>query len=729
MPMLTRRTLLAGASLSALIGLFPRPALDAAAEPDAKWPLPPQPVANPTVVGNFGHARIDDYAWLRPREFQALLHDPAVIEASIKSVIDAELQYSDVMLAPTKPLQMALQRRAADVAAFDVPPLELQRGEFYEFDAPVTGSPHRRYFRRPAAGGPEQLLLDLSKRAAGGFLGLGFAGVIFSADQRLIGWAEDLVGSGIFRIRVQEISTGRMVVSDLDDTLGEFDFSGRYVFWVGPGRSGNARSVWRRDILNGCDTEIYAEDDPGFFIEVRALASGAFVSIHIFNAAQSETRLIPASDPTAAPLLVEQRAPDLRYTVDHWKDRLVILTDADEAVDMKIMQAPVAMPGRINWTTLLPHRSGQFIAALHPFRDYLIRVEWRNANPHLIAMRPDGGEQEISFDDAAYSIDVPPRQDWHASSFVFVYQTLCLPPQERRLIFASGRIETKTPRLGDAYDPERYEVLRIEALTPDGERVPITLLRGKEAPRNGQTPLLLYGYGSYGDAVEPKFDASAIALVDRGWTYAIAHVRGGSEKGTLWWRSVLTTGKKKTFTDFIACAEYLIDQGYTSAKKIVAYGFSAGGLLMGAIYWMRPDLWAGVIARAPFVDMLNDMDNFENHPLGRSALPIWGDPRVPSEYEYMLSYSPYDNLKPAPYPALLATGNLTDDRVIFTNPLKFAIKARAFTTAHDPIMVRIASVGGHVGPQGLDASLERDALFHAFAIWAVDRKWGDVPQR
>lgn len=225
------------------------------------------------------------------------------------------------------------------------------------------------------------------------------------------------------------------------------------------------------------------------------------------------------------------------------------------------------------------------------------------------------------------------------------------------------------------------------------------------------------------------FDASLIALVDCGWSCAIAHVRGGSEKGALWWRSVLTTGKKQTFTDFIACAEYLIDQRYAAKKRIVAHGFSAGGLLIGAVYCMRPDLWAGAIARAPFVDVVNDMDAFESHPLGTTALPIWGDPRIVSEYEYMLSYSPYDNLNRLPYPALLVTGSLTDDRVSFTDPLKFAIKARALTTASDPIIVQITSNGGHVGTPGTTASLERDALFHAFAIWAVGRRWDDVPQR
>jgi oligopeptidase B len=239
----------------------------------------------------------------------------------------------------------------------------------------------------------------------------------------------------------------------------------------------------------------------------------------------------------------------------------------------------------------------------------------------------------------------------------------------------------------------------------------------------------LCGYGSYGVIYEAQFSPAAIALVEQGWSFAIAHVRGGAERGSEWWRSVLKHGKKTTFTDFIACAEHLIANGYTAAGRIVAHGLSAGGLLMGAVYTMRPDLWAGVIAQVPFVDVLNSMDDFQNHPLGSTALPIWGDPRVPEDYAYVASYSPYDQLKPAAYPALLATGSVADDRVSFWEPVKFAVKARALTLAGNPIMVRTDLTAGHAGASGASAAREQQARFQAFAIWAADRRWGVVPQR
>lgn len=725
--MIGRRSLIGACSSLALAGLLPVRALGAGA---ARWPVPPQPGRVPRTVGNFGHRRVDDYAWLKPRDWHAVLRDPATLDPPIGAAIAAETAYSDAMLAPTEPLQAALRARAAAVGGAPVAAPELVDGAFAYWSRPAAVGEGRVYLRRPAAGGAEQVLLDTTERAKGrAFYTLGYAGMLHSPDGRLVGWAEDLAGSGIFHIRVREIATGRMLVDDLEEAHGGFAFApdGRHLYWVGRAAAGFPNAVWRRDMATGKDVRIHAEDASGLFIELRTLPSGAFVAIRLFNGSLSETRLIPADDPTATPILVEPRTADLRYTVDHWNDRLVILTDADGAADMKVMTASVATPGRAFWREFVPHRLGRFIAALHPFRDRLIREEWRDANPHLVAMRSDGGEADVPFGEAAYAVAVPEGQGWDAPALAYTYQTPRTPPEQRRLVFATGAVATTPPPPNAAFDATRYEVSRIEAASPDGARVPITLLRRAGAPRDGRAPLLLYGYGSYGASVEPNFDPAAIALVDHGWTYAIAHVRGGAEKGAVWWRSVLKTGKKTTFTDYIACAEHLIAQRYTAPRRIVAHGFSAGGLLVGAVYWMRPDLWAGVIAQAPFLDPLNVMDEFETHPLGRSALPIWGDPRIPAEYAYIASYSPYDNLRPARYPALLATGALTDERVAYTDPLKFAVKARALTTGHDPIMARIAGVGGHVG--GTGSALDRDALFGAFAIWAADRRWGDVPQR
>jgi len=699
---------------------------------DAAWPIPPQVARRPEPVGIFGVTRIDDYAWLKTKDWHSVLRDPATLEPELQAVIAAETAYSDAMLAPTRPLQAKLRARAEAVTPARAEPLKIAHGGFFYFTRDIPGSAYAAYLRQPINGGPEQLLFDPAERAKGQtFYAVHWAGAIASPDGKLVGWGEDLAGSGLFRIRVKDIATGRMVVNDIDQAHGSFAFDtgGRHLFWVGRNASGHPDSVWRRDIASGADVKILTESDPGFFIDLRTTASGAFVVIRIFNGAQTENHLVPATDPTARPILVEARAPELRYTVDHWNGRLVILTDMDDAPDMKILTAPLETPGRAHWRELVAHQPGRFIAAIHPFKNHLVREEWRDANPRLVVMKPDGGERDTSFSEPAYTLRVPAGQDWNADALAFSFQSPRLPQQPQRLVLANASIQAPAPASNPAYDPARYQVERIEAVSPDGTRVPITILSAKGAPRDGRAPLYLYGYGSYGATVEPDFQPSVIALVDQGWTFAIAHIRGGAERGSNWWRSVLKTGKKKSFEDFIACAEHLIARRYTAKGRIVAQGFSAGGLVMGAITVQRPDLWAGVIGRMPFVDPLNELDMFETHPLGKTALPIWGDPRIRSEYDYIASYSPYDNLAPAPYPALLMLGSLADDRVMYTDPLKFAVKARALTTAGNPIMARIASVGGHAGLPGHAAGLERDAMYHAFAIWAADRKWGAVPQR
>jgi oligopeptidase B len=712
-------------------GAAARPGMALAARP--RWPVPPQPARVPTIVGKFGHQRNDDYAWMRPKDWHAVLRDPATLDAPIAAAVKAENDYTDAMLASSKPLQAALLARTHAVEAGAAAPIEVEDGGFLYYQRQPAGSQYPVFARRPVGGGAEQMLLDVGAEAAGKpFFALHWGGTFHSPDQKLFGWSQDLTGSGIFGIRVRDIATGKMIVTDINESHGSFAFDagGRYLFWVGRDSNGHPNSVWRRDMQSGKDVQIHAESDPAFFIELKTIASGGFVVIRMANSAQTEAWLIPASDPTAKPMLVEKRAPDLRYDVDHWNDRLVILTDVDGAIDMKIMTAPVATPDRAHWQEWVPHEAGRFIAAIHPFRDVMVREEWRDALPRLVLMGKDGTEREVAFDEPAYALSVPHGQGWAASALSFTYQSPRLAPRPYRLTLKDGTSAPATPAVANsAYDPANYDLERIEAQTGDGVRVPITILRKKGMPKDGKAPLFLYGYGSYGATVDAAFEAGKIALVDQGWTYAIAHVRGGAERGNDWWRSVLKTGKKKSFTDFIACAEHLIAGGYAAKGRIVAHGYSAGGLLMGAVYTMRPDLWAGVIAQVPFVDPLNTMDYFESHPLGLTALPIWGDPRVPAEYAYIASYSPYDQLRPAAYPALLATGSVADERVAFYEPLKFAVRARALTTAGNPVMARIATTGGHMGASGASAALAQEALFHAFAIWAADRKWGVVPQR
>ena len=697
------------------------------------WPVPPQPRREPRIVGKFGHRRPDDYAWLRPKDWHAVLRDPSSLDAEIKEAVLAENAYTAAMMAPSAPLQAAFRSRIAELESGARAPVEIADGGYLYYRRTSADGNHVVYARRPVAGGDEQVLLDEAWEALGKpYYFLHWDGPRRSSGGQLFGWAADETGSGAFSIRVIDMETRRVVVDGIANAHGGFAFSpdGRYLYWIGRDEKVRPANVYRRDIASGEDTLIVAESDPASFIRVRTTASGRFVVVNIFNGAMTEVHLISMADPTAKPILVEPRTAGLTYDVDDWNDRLVVLTDLEGAADFRLMTAPVERPGRPFWRELVPHRPGRLIAAIHPFAGYLVREEWRDANPRLVVMRADGSETEISFAEPAYALSVPPGQSWNSDVLVLEFQSPRRPVTVHQVDLDRAALRPGPVPAGPGdFEGSRYEVKRLFARALDGEEIPLTVLMRKGAALDGRASLYLHGYGSYGYSVQAEFVPAAIALVDQGWIYAIAHVRGGAEKGTRWWRTVLKHGKKLTFTDFIASAEHLVDAGYTAKGRIVAHGLSAGGLLMGAVYNMRPDLWGGVIAQVPFVDVLNTMDDFEDHPLGTSAIPVWGDPRVPEDYAYCASYSPYDQLKPAPLPALLATGGVADDRVAFWEPVKFVVKARALTTAANPIMAKVTMSGGHMGDSGAQAAREQQALFLAFAVWASGRKWGDVPQR
>lgn len=729
--MSSRRDFLAtGASLLAS-ALLPRIAVAATAAASPVWPLPPAAKRIPVRIGRFGDSRIDDYAWLRPRDWYAVLRDPQALDAPIKAQVLAENAYTEAMLAPARPLQRQLQARIGEIAAAAPGPAGLRSGRFLYAVREGATAGRALYVRRPLDGGPEQVLLDTAAEAQGhAHYALHWKSPQRSADGRLFGWAADTSGAGAHRIRVRETDSGRLLVDDIDGVEGEFAFSpdGRWLFWVARNAQQRPTTVMRRDLVSGAEGVVYEEPDPVFFISLRTTAAGGYLAIRLHNGDMSEVRLLPMDAPEDVPRLVEPRTPGLNYEVEEWDGRLLLLTDADGAEDFKLATAAADRSGRAHWRTLVPHQPGRFIKAMHPFADVLVREEWRDALPRLVLMRRDGSEQELAFDEAAYALDVPSGQDPRAPELVFHLQSPRMPPLPHALDLASGRHRAlAAPASGFAR--ERFQVRRFDVHTDDGADVPVTVLMRAGQALDGSAPLYLHGYGSHGFPAEAKFEPAALALVEQGWVYAIAHVRGGAERGTRWWRQVLRTGKKKTFADFIACAEALAADGYTARGRIVAHGLSAGGLLMGAVYTMRPELWAGVIAPIAFVDALTSLEYYEEHPLGASTFPIWGDPRIPAEHDYVASYSPYEQLREAAYPALLATGVVDDSSVSFWEPLKFAIKARTLTTAGNPILSLTGFSGGHMGPHGARPTPELQATYLAFAIWAAERRWGEVPQR
>ncbi|MEO7027085.1 MAG: prolyl oligopeptidase family serine peptidase, partial [Caulobacteraceae bacterium] len=411
----------------------------------------------------------------------------------------------------------------------------------------------------------------------------------------------------------------------------------------------------------------------------------------------------------------------VRYELDHWRDRWVIRTNAGGAVDFALMVSTDAVPKAASWRPFVEHQPGRLIAGFALYADHLVRAEREDARDRLVVMTRDGGEREIVFEEATYALSLDAGLEFDTPIVRFVYQSPTTPRQWIDHDMASGqRTVRKTQLVPSGHDPAAYETRRLNALAPDGQSVPITTLMRKGTPLDGSAPLMLYGYGAYGHALAPVFSTQALSLVDRGWIWAWTHVRGGSDKGWSWFLDGRGPKKTHTFTDFVACAEHLIDAGYTRAGRIAAYGGSAGGMLVGAVANIRPELWGAVIAAVPFVDVLNTMSD-AGLPLTPPEWPEWGNPITdPAAYDTIAGYSPYDNVAAKSYPAILARAGLCDPRVTWWEPQKWIARLRAHSTSGRPLLLKIDLDAGHGGAPGRFDHLKEVALDQAFAIWAIE---------
>jgi oligopeptidase B len=691
-------------------------------------PKPPIAAKIPQRIVQLGRERIDDYGWMRDDNWQAVLRDPGVIRADIKAHLEAENAYTKAMLAQTEALQTALFAEMKGRIKEDDASVPTPDGPWAYYWRYEAGAEHPVHARRPRGGGEEVVLLDEDAQSKGkAYFQVGSAQ--HSPDHRLFAYAVDEQGSEVYRIHVKDLATGDVLAEPVESATGDFAWSpdSAWLFWIWRDDNGRPAKIFRRPARGGAadDVLVYDEPDEGFFLTIGRTSSDAYMVIGAGDHETSEVRLIPAADPTAEPRVVEPRTPGLRYDLEHWDGRFLIHTNADGALDFKIVEAPEADPARANWKDWIAHQPGQFIVGVGAFRDWLVRLVRENAlNRILLTERVSGAEHAIAFDEEAYALSLAGGYEFDTTTLRFVYESPTTPKQWIDYDMATGeRRLRKTQEVPSGHDPAAYVTRRLYATAHDGAVVPITVLMRADAPLDGSAPMLLYGYGAYGLSMEPHFSIRQLSLVDRGWIWAVAHVRGGSEKGWGWFLDGRGAKKPNTFHDFIACAEHLIAQGYGRAGRIVAYGGSAGGMLMGAVANLRPDLWAGIIGAVPFVDVLNTISD-ASLPLTPPEWPEWGDPLTDeAAYDLIASYSPYDNVAPKPYPAILATGGLSDPRVTYWEPAKWVAKLREMTTGAAPILLKINMEAGHGGASGRFDFLKEIALDYAFAIWAVERGW------
>ena len=691
-----------------------------------KFPDIPAPTAErrPVETSHHGMTRADDYAWLRAENWQQVFRDPAVLAADIRAHLEAENAYQAAMMGDTEALQKTLFAEMRGRIKEDDSSVPMPDGPYAYGTSFKTGGQQPRFFRTPREGGAHDMLLDGDAEAEGKpYFRLGSAD--HSPDHARLLWGYDDKGSEFYDLKVRDLETG----ADLDDRVADTGGSG---VWA----AGNDGFFYTRLDENhrpskvlfhrlGTDTAsdrlIYEETDPGFFMNVGGTRTQdwAFVAIHDHET--SEYHVLPAADPTAAPKCVRPRETGVQYDLEEGGDIFFVLTNIGGAKDFKVMTAPVSDPSQANWRELVAHEPGRLILSIMAFRDFLVRLERKDGLPRLVVHeRASGVEHVVAFEEEAYSLGLVGSLEYDTDTIRFAYSSMTTPSQVFDYNMRTReRVLRKTQEVPSGHAPDDYVTRRLMAPSHDGALVPVSLLYRRDTPLDGSAPCLLYGYGSYGIAIPASFNTNCLSLVDRGFVYAIAHVRGGKDKGYAWYEDGKRDRKANTFEDFVAAARYLTAENYAAPGRIVAQGGSAGGMLMGAVANMAPELFGGIIAEVPFVDVLETMLD-DTLPLTPPEWPEWGNPITSADdYRTIAAYSPYDNVEAKTYPPILALAGLTDPRVTYWEPAKWVARLRERKAGDNPVLLRINMDAGHAGASGRFSRLEEIAFAYAFALKVV----------
>jgi len=686
----------------------------------------PAPVAprRPHSFTTHGITLVDDYAWLKDANWQEVLRDPSVVDPDIRKYLEAENDYTESLLGHTGALQKKLVAEMRGRIKEDDSSVPSPDGAYAYMRKFREGGQHELFGRMPRDGGEAEIILDGDQLAAEHEY-FKFGGTRHSPDHRLQAWSADVKGSEYFAIRVRDWATRADLGDLVEETDGAVVWSTdcRSFFYVKLDDNHRPMQVWRHQLgtPQADDVLIYEEPDSGWFTHLHESSSGRFCVIAGGDHETAEQRLIDLADPAAPPRLVAARETGVQYAVADRGDELYILTNADGAIDFKIATAPLNSPGRENWRDLIPHRAGVYVMDIELYAGHLVRLERANALPGIIIRDLANGEEHaIAFDETAYSLDTMGGYEFDTINLRFAYSSMTTPSEVYDYDMASrARTLRKRQEIPSGHDPADYVTTRIMATSHDGAKVPVSILHRKDFVRDGTAPLLLYGYGSYGMAMPASFSANRLSLVDRGFVYAIAHIRGGTDKGWGWYLDGKRDKKTNSFDDFAASARALIAAEYTGTKRIVGHGGSAGGMLMGAVANRAGELFAGIVAEVPFVDVLNTMLD-ASLPLTPPEWPEWGNP-IESEKDFrtILSYSPYENVAAKDYPAILAMAGLTDPRVTYWEPAKWIARLRATMRGGGPVLLRTNMGAGHGGASGRFNRLDEVAIAYAFALWAV----------
>ena len=676
----------------------------------------------PFEIEQHGVNRTDNYAWMRDRNWQEVLRDPETLDADIREHLEAENAYYEQATGELKQLREQLFDEMRGRIKEDDTTVPSPDGKFAYAVRHREGGEYPIFVRTPRNGGPETVLYDGDLEGQGEDF-FDIADVVHSPDHELIAYGVDRLGSEFYDIRVRSIETGE----DYPETIPS---TGGSVVWAADSRSfyyverdDNQRPKRVKHHIVGTDPAddlvVYEEADDSFFLGVGKSQSTEYILIGSSKSTSSEYRYLSAdAEPGTEPVLIAPRLDDQLYYPEHAGDYFYIRTNADDAVDFKIVRAPVSDPGRDQWEEWLPHRAGIYIHGHETFKDRLVRLERENALPRIVVSDYDQQDvYEIDFDEAAYQLSLSVGYEFDTSNLRFTYESPATPEQTFDFdMEARKRVLRKTQEVPSGHDPRLYAVERLFITAEDGAKVPVTVLRLRSTPVDGTAPLFLYGYGSYGVTIPAWFNTNILPLVDRGVIFATAHVRGGAAKGRQWYLDGKLDKKKNSFSDFANAAETLQELGYGRKGETVIFGGSAGGLLVGATLNLRPDLFGGAIAAVPFVDVLTTISDPEL-PLTPPEWVEWGNPINDADaYATIAAYSPYENIRgDIDYPPVLALGGLTDYRVTYWEPAKWIARLRDEAKG-GPFFLKMHMEAGHGGSAARFERMMERTHEYAFAL-------------
>jgi len=682
---------------------------EAAAAATQEVAAPPVARVVPVADTTHGDVRVDDYAWMRDRD------NPEII-----TYLEAENAYTEAMTAGTKELEDTLYEEIVGRIKQTDLSVPYRKGDYFYYWRYEEGKQYRVFCRKEGSlEADEQVILDQNELASDhDYFAVGTASV--SPDQTMLAYNVDTTGAERFALYVLDMTTGEL----LPDVIEPVDYDvvwandNRTLFYVTSDETERTDKLWRHTLGTAPEQDVlvYHEPDDSFWVGVYRTRSDEYLILQLWKRMSGESWFLSADDPTGEFRLVEPRTPDIEYDVAHRGDEFFIRTNAG-GKNFEVVRAPVETPSRQHWVSFLPHSDDVKIEMIDCFRDYLVVAERDMGLQQVRVVDLEGGSQHrVEFPEPTYSIWPGDNEEFDTELVRYNYSSLVTPRSvyDYNMATREQTLLKQTEVLG-GYDSTLYRSERVYATADDGAKVPISLVYRKDRFERGSNPLVLDGYGAYGSSSDPWFSSARLSLLDRGVVCAIAHVRGGGEMGEEWYEQGKLLNKRNTFTDFIACAEHLAEQGYSDPERLAMTGGSAGGLLIGAVLNMRPELFSVAVASVPFVDVLNTMLD-ASIPLTVAEYEEWGNPNEPEYYEYMKSYSPYDNVGPRDYPDVLVTASLNDPRVQYWEPAKWVAKLRANWVTDSELLLKMNMGAGHGGASGRYEWYREIAFRYAFML-------------